>query len=186
VSKPSPDLPPSGDDWAVFHRLPPAERRVALILDRAADAALAAAADLLVHLAAGGYAVETAAGGAASLGQRLAAAEREPFARADYAGFFAALPRAQQDAVNARWGAPEADPAFRPGRLDCGALLVPTLRLGRVALAVRRDPAAAPPSHGDLALEAWLADGFRAHAVARIAAEGALSWAIGENLRPRP
>jgi cobaltochelatase CobN len=185
VTKSSPELPPTGAAWAAFHRLPPAERRIALVLDRADDAALAAAATLLERLATEGYAVE-AARDAASLRDRIADAEREPFSRADYAGFFAALPREKQDSVNARWGAPEADPAFRPGRLDCGTLLVPVLRLGRVALAIRRDAAAAPPSHGDLALEAWVEDGFRAHAVVRIAPGGALAWSIGDILRRTP
>lgn len=178
-------LPPRGDAWAAFHRLPPEERRVALVLDRTDDeAALAAAAALLDSLASEGYAV--AARDGTALRDRIAAAEPEPFSRADYAGFFAALPREAQDLVNARWGAPEADPAFRPGRLDCGTLLVPVLRLGRVAVAVRRAPGATPPSHGDLALDAWVEDGFRAHAVAYLAPGGGIDWRLGESLRRAP
>lgn len=184
--KPAPELPPEGAAWAAFHRLPPAERRVVLMLDRPDEPALAAAATLLDLLAGAGYAVEPATADAASLRERLAVAEREPFSRADYAGFFAGLPREEQDRVNRRWGTPEADAAFRPGRLDCGALLVPVLRLGRVALALRRDAGAVPPSHGDLALDAWVEDAFRAHAVARIALDGTVSWRVGESLRRAP
>lgn len=85
-----------------------------------------------------------------------------------------------QEAVSRRWGQPGSDPAFRPGRLDCGALLVPVARLGRVAIAVRRSTESAPPPHGEVALDAWVEDGFRAHGVARIAADGTIAWRLGE------
>ena len=181
----APLLPPETAAWAAFHRVPHEERRVVIVLDRADAPALEAASKLLDRLAEEGYAVERR-DGTAGLDDELAEAEPEPLSRADYAGFFAALPRSEQDRVNARWGAPEADPAFRPGRLDCGALLIPALRLGRVALAVRRMPEATPPSHGDLAIEAWAEDAVRAHAVARLAPDGTLTWNIGESLKRPP
>jgi cobaltochelatase CobN len=177
-----PPLPP--ETWTAFHRLAAAERRVAIMLETAAPAALTTAAALLQRLGDEGYGVEDVPEDGAALRRRLAIAEPEPFSRADYASFFAALPRPTQDAVTRRWGAPEADPAFRPGQLDCGALLVPVLRLGRVAVAAGRAAAAAtPPAHGAIALEAWTEDAFRADAVARIAADGTLVWEAGAQRR---
>lgn len=186
MTRAAPELPPEDDRWAEFHRLAPGERRIALLLDRADEPALAAAAALLDRLAAAGYAVEPGLRGAALLRARLGASETEPFSRADYAGYFAALPRETQEAVNRRWGQPESDPAFRAGRLDCGALLIPVLRLGRVAIAVRRLTEPGPPPHGDVALDAWVEDGFRAHAAARIGPEGTVAWRLGEALRRLP
>jgi len=180
VTPGAPELPPDDDRWADFHRLAPEERRVALLLDRADEPALSAASALLDRLAAAGYAVEPGAGEAAAVRARLAAIEMEPFSRADYAGYFAALPREMQEAVSRRWGQPEADPAFRPGRLDCGALLIPVARLGRVAIAVRRSTEPGPPPHGVIAVDAWVEDAFRAHGVARIAADGTVAWRLGE------
>jgi cobaltochelatase CobN len=185
VTSAAPMLPPENAAWAAFHRVPPQERRVVVVLDRGDAAALRAASMLLGSLGDEGFAVESSAG-PAPLAEALAGAEAEPLSRADYAGFFAALPRAEQDGINARWGAPEADPAFRPGRLDCGTLLVPVLRLGHVALAVRRTPEARPLSHGDLAIEAWAEDAFRAHAIAHLAVDGTLTWTLGESLKRAP
>ncbi|MBX6367991.1 MAG: cobaltochelatase subunit CobN [Rhodospirillales bacterium] len=176
----APKLPPDADRWADFHRLPPEERRIVLLLDRADEPAPSVAAALLDRLAAAGYAVEPGAREAAAVRARLAAGETEPFSRADYAGYFAALPRETQEAVNRRWGQPEADPAFRPGRLDCGALMIPVARFGRVAIAVRRAIEPGPPPHGEIALDAWTEDGFRAHGIARIGADGTVAWRLGE------
>jgi cobaltochelatase CobN len=116
----------------------------------------------------------------------------ESLPRSDYAAFFAMLPRAVQDAVNGRWGAPERDPFFRESRLDCGNFAIPAFRLGKVAIGLQPargyniDPAAsyhAPdlvPPHGYLAFYAWLADGFRADAVVQMGKHGNLEWLPGK------
>ena len=51
---------------------------------------------------------------------------RETLSLADYAAFFDALPAPVRAAVSDRWGAPEADPFFLPGRL---AFALPLLML---------------------------------------------------------
>jgi cobaltochelatase CobN len=118
----------------------------------------------------------------------------ESLARADYATFFATLPRSLQDSITARWGAPERDPFFREGGLDCGHFAIPAFRLGKVAIGLQPargyniDPAAsyhAPdlvPPHGYLAFYAWLADGFRADAIVQMGKHGNLEWLPGKAL----
>ena len=118
----------------------------------------------------------------------------ESFPRSDYATFLASLPRTVQDRVSERWGPPERDPLFRPSDLDCGRFALPVLRFGNVAVAIQpargynldplasqHDPALVPP-HGYLAFHAWLADGFRAHAVVHVGKHGNLEWLPGKAL----
>jgi cobaltochelatase CobN len=118
----------------------------------------------------------------------------ESFQRSDYAVYFASLPRAVQTQVEERWDAPERDPLFRPADLDCGRFAMPALRFGNVVVAVQpargynidpvqaqHDPALVPP-HGYLAFHAWLADGFRAHAVVHVGKHGNLEWLPGKAL----
>jgi cobaltochelatase CobN len=116
----------------------------------------------------------------------------ESLPRSDYAAFFATLPRAVQDAVNARWGAPERDPFFRESRLDCGSFAIPAFRLGKVVIGLQPargyniDPAAsyhAPdlvPPHSYLAFYGWLTDGYRADAVVHMGKHGNLEWLPGK------
>ncbi len=116
----------------------------------------------------------------------------ESLSRGDYAAFFATLPRSVQDAVTARWGAPERDPFFRESGLDCGHFAISAFRLGKVAIGLQPargyniDPAAsyhAPdlvPPHGYLAFYAWLADGFRADAIVQMGKHGNLEWLPGK------
>ena len=118
----------------------------------------------------------------------------DSFQRSDYAAYFASLPRAVQTQVEERWGAPERDTLFRPADLDCGRFVMPALRFGNVVVAIQpargynldpvqaqHDPALVPP-HGYLAFHAWLADGFRAHAVAHVGKHGNLEWLPGKAL----
>jgi cobaltochelatase CobN len=119
-------------------------------------------------------------------------AVEESLPRSDYAAFFATLPRTVQDAVTARWGAPERDPFFRESRLDCGTFAVPAFRLGKIAVCLQPargyniDPASsyhAPdlvPPHGYLAFYAWLADGLRADAIVHMGKHGNLEWLPGK------
>lgn len=118
----------------------------------------------------------------------------EEIGRNDYAAWFASLPLAAQKRVSDRWGAPERDPLFRPSDLDCGRFALPALRFGNVVVAIQpargynldpvqaqHDPALVPP-HGYLAFHAWLADGFRAHAVVHVGKHGNLEWLPGKAL----
>jgi cobaltochelatase CobN len=141
------------------------ERRIALILDTDMPQA---AIDRLHALKAEGYRVEhIPADGDALMRALLAGDAEEMFQRGDYGTYFATLPRALQDSVNQRWGAPERDPRFRESRLDCGAFAIRAIRCGNVIVAAEPSHEQ-PPSHGYLAFYAWIADGIRAQAIVRL------------------
>jgi cobaltochelatase CobN len=199
-------------NWLRLKRMPAAERRVALILANYPhrDGRIGngvgldtpqAAIEVLRALRAAGYRVEDIPEDGDALIRRLLAgptnagrarAGEEGFPRSDYAAYFAGLPRAAQDKVSERWGAPERDPFFRESRLDCGSFAIPALRCGNVAVAIQPsrgydiDPAAtyhAPdlvPPHGYLAFYAWVSDGLRAHAVVHLGKHGNLEWLPGK------
>jgi cobaltochelatase CobN len=139
----------------------PSQRRVALVLDGATpNEALA----VLRALAQAGYRVVDLPASADELATRLAKSA-ETLMCNDYAAYFANLPRELRDRVASRWGAAELDPCFRAGEVDCGRFDLRALRLGNVAVAAPDAASGATPPHRRLALEAWLADSFRAQAV---------------------
>ncbi|HUK61132.1 MAG TPA: cobaltochelatase subunit CobN [Stellaceae bacterium] len=199
-------------NWVRLRRTPPAERRIVLVLANYPNrdgrigngVGLDTPASVVVALhalAAAGYRVtDIPASGDALIARLLkgptnAAPGRvadESFPRSDYGTWFATLPRAVQDKVNARWGAPERDPFFREGELDCGLFVIPALRCGNVTVAVQpsrgyhldskaayHDPDLVPP-HAYLAFYAWIADGVRAHAVVHMGKHGNLEWLPGK------
>jgi len=144
------------------------ERKIVLILDPDGPQA---AIDSLHALKVERYRVENIPADGESLMRALLADEAEEmFQRGDYGTYFATLPRALQDSVTERWGAPERDPAFRESRLDCGAFAIRAIRCGNVVVAME-PPYDLPPSHGNLALYAWIADGIRAQAIVHLAKE---------------
>jgi len=201
-------------NWVRLRLLPPAERRVVLVLSNYPhrDGRIGngvgldtpeSAVSALRALAAAGYRVTDIPETGDALIRRLLmgpgnspAGHRrmveESFARSDYAAFFAGLPRAAQDKVTERWGAPERDPFFRESRLDCGSFAIPAIRCGNVAIAIQPsrgyniDPASSyhapdlPPPHGYLAFYAWISDGVRAHAVVHLGKHGNLEWLPGK------
>jgi len=199
-------------NWTKLRRTPKAERKIALILANYPhrDGRIGngvgldtpqSAINVLHALHAEGYRVEDIpADGDALLRALLAGPTNagrgrdadETFPRSDYGTFFATLPRAAQDKVTARWGAPERDPFFRESRLDCGAFAMPAIRCGNVVVAVQPsrgydiDPKAGyhspdlPPPHGYLAFYAWLADGVRAQAIVHLGKHGNLEWLPGK------
>lgn len=154
---------------AALAAIPPEERRVALVLEGGGHARALA---VLRALQAAGYRVADLPGSADELAARLARGE-EALMCNDYATYYANLPRDLRDRVEARWGAAEADPGFRPGEVDCGRLEFHALVLGNVAVAPPDEANGLPPRHRRLALEAWLADSFRAQAVLRLGPERA-------------
>ena len=199
-------------NWVRLRRTPKAERKIALILANYPhrDGRIgngvgldtpASAITVLRALKAAGYRVEDIPpDGDALIGALLAGptnADRgrdaeETFPRSDYGTVFATLPRAAQDVVNHRWGAPERDPFFRESRLDCGAFAMPAIRCGNIVVAVQPsrgydiDPKASyhapdlPPPHGYLAFYAWLMDGVRAQAIVHLGKHGNLEWLPGK------
>jgi cobaltochelatase CobN len=107
----------------------------------------------------------------------------------DYLMAFHRLPLANQQAVSARWGAPEADPMFRSGRM-----MVAGLRFGMTfvgiqpargyqvdASAVYHDPDLVPP-HGYLAFYFWLRKAYGVHAVIHVGKHGNLEWLPGKGV----
>jgi len=125
--------------------------------------------------------------------------EAESLSLADYQIFFAHLPKAVRDAVTTRWGAPEADPFYRPpgmkeGDVDCGRFAIAAFRCGKVAVGLQpargynidpsqsyHDPALVPP-HGYLAFYAWLRDSFCTDAIVHLGKHGNLEWLPGKAL----
>jgi len=97
-------------------------------------------------------------------------------------------------AVSERWGAPESDPFYIEGEVDCGRFAIPAFRLGNVAVALQpargynidpkdsyHDPDLVPP-HNYLAFHAWLRYEFRAQAVVHFGKHGNLEWLPGKAL----
>ena len=117
--------------------------------------------------------------------------EHEILPAADYEAFFSSLSEPVRAKVTARWGTPEDDPFFRNGP-GGGRFLIPAFRLGRVAVGLQpargynldpkksyHDPDLVPP-HAYLAFYAWIAAGFRAHAVVHMGKHGNLEWLPGK------
>ncbi len=199
-------------NWTRLRRSPPAERRIALVLANYPhrDGRIgngvgldtpASAITILHALNAAGYGVADIPKDGDELIHRLlegptnagrARHAEETLPRSDYAAFFASLPRAAQEKVEARWGAPERDPFFRESRLDCGAFAIPAIRCGNIIVAVQPSrgydiaPKASyhapdlPPPHGYLAFYAWLTDSVRAHAAVHLGKHGNLEWLPGK------
>ena len=132
--------------WVRLARAAPAERRIALVLANYPNRdgrigngvgldTPASTVRIMAALADAGYRVEGAPADGAHLMARLTAgptnaadAATRPaettLPLADYARFFAALPKAVQATVAERWGEPEADPFFRP---DAGCFALPAV-----------------------------------------------------------
>ncbi len=203
--------------WARLREKPVAERRIALILAnypnrdgrlgngvgldtpagtinvlRAMDAAGYEVGDfpvngddLITHIQAG------PTNDFAALGTREI---RETLSMADYQIFLAGLPAAVQAAVIDRWGAPEQDPFYRCGDVDCGQFLLSAFRCGNVYVGVQpargynidpvesyHDPDLVPP-HNYFAFYAWLRLSARVDAVVHMGKHGNLEWLPGKAL----
>jgi cobaltochelatase CobN len=199
-------------NWVRLHGKPPAERRVAIILANypnrdgrigngvGLDTPKSAIA-ILNALKEAGYRTGDMPRDGAALMERLLAGPtnahpggpaEETLAFPEYSAFFDSLPATVQQRVTAQWGAVEADPFFRPGRLDCGRFAVPGFWSGNVAVLIQpargynrdpkatyHDPALVPP-HAYFAAYAWLADSFRADAVIHLGKHGTLEWLPGK------
>ena len=203
--------------WAGLRRKPVAERRLALILANYPNRdgrigngvgldTPAAAVKVLGALKDRGYRVDGIPADGAALVARMTAGPTndfhdlgnrnitETFSLADYQLFLGSLAKGLQDAVRERWGAPESDPFFRPGEVDCGHFAMPSFRLGNVAVCLQpargynidpkatyHDPDLVPP-HGYLAFYAWLRREFSADAVCHLGKHGNLEWLPGKAL----
>ncbi len=196
--------------WARLGATPAAERRIALVLANYPNRdgrigngvgldTPASTVNLLNALATAGYRVAGAPADSQALMRAAQGLIRRPhaaiktagipYALSDYAAAFAKLPSAVQEAVQARWGKPEADPFV----VD-GAFALPALRFGHVVVGVQpsrgydvdparsyHDPALVPP-HAYLAFYAWLRETFAAQAVIHVGKHGNLEWLPGKSV----
>ncbi|MGJ3261530.1 MAG: cobaltochelatase subunit CobN [Rhodospirillales bacterium] len=204
-------------NWARLRGTPPEERRIALVLANYPnkDARLgngvgldtpAGTVRVLSALADAGYRIADAPGDGEELIARMKAGPTNDFkdlgnrnvteslSLADYQIWFGGLPRNVREQVLERWGAPEADPFYREGDVDCGTFAISAYRCGNVVIGLQpargynidpvqsyHDPALVPP-HGYLAFYAWLERGFRADAVCHMGKHGNLEWLPGKAL----
>ncbi len=108
---------------------------------------------------------------------------------ADYQAWFAQLPDSNRSQIRARWGAPEADPMVREGRI-----MIPGHRFGLTFLGIQpargyhldlsatyHDPDLVPP-HAYLAFYCWLRQSYRADAVVHVGKHGNLEWLPGKSI----
>ena len=203
--------------WAGLRRKPAEDRRIALILANYPNRdgrigngvgldTPAGAVNVLNALKDNGYRIGDIPADGDSLIARMMAGPTndysdlsnrnvtETFSMADYQQFLAAMPETLQKAMSARWGAPEQDPFFRPGEVDCGHFAVSAFRLGNVAVCLQpargynidpkatyHDPDLVPP-HNYLAFYAWVRREFAADAVCHLGKHGNLEWLPGKAL----
>ena len=112
----------------------------------------------------------------------------------DYQIAYGQLPRDLRARIEERWGAPEADPFYTPGRTDCGHFTLSVLQFGNVVVGIQpargynidpsdtyHSPDLVPPHHY-LAFYFWLRHGFGAHAIVHMGKHGNLEWLPGKAL----
>ncbi|MEX3759782.1 cobaltochelatase subunit CobN [Paraburkholderia phenoliruptrix] len=107
----------------------------------------------------------------------------------DYLAYFNALPAPVRDALNARWGAPERDPAVRRGRFmiagwRCGHVFVgiqPSRSREQGDYASYHDAELVPP-HAYLAFYFWLRHQFGIDALVHVGKHGNLEWLPGKSV----
>ncbi|MDO7925591.1 cobaltochelatase subunit CobN [Pseudomonas sp. KFB-139] len=198
--------------WIELARLPNASKRVALILANypTRDGRIgngvgldtpAAALNILRAMQGEGYPLaQLPESGTALIQQLLGGVTndldsidlrpcQQSMALDEYLQAFDALPQANRDAVNARWGAPVDDPMFRSGRM-----MIAGIRFGLTFVgiqpargyqvdpsAVYHDPDLVPP-HGYLAFYFWLRKAYGAHAVLHVGKHGNLEWLPGKGV----
>ncbi len=113
---------------------------------------------------------------------------------AEYQIDYGQLPWALREAMEARWGPPEADPFYTPGEVDCGHFALSVLEFGNVIVGVQpargynidptdtyHSPDLVPP-HNYLAFYIWLRRQFGAQAIVHMGKHGNLEWLPGKAL----
>ncbi|NKB26228.1 MAG: cobaltochelatase subunit CobN [Rhodobacteraceae bacterium] len=113
---------------------------------------------------------------------------------ADYQIDYGQLPLEVRQKIEERWGAPQADPFFSPGEVDCGHFSLSVLEFGNVVVGIQpargynidptdtyHSPDLTPP-HNYLAFYFWLRHQFRADAIVHMGKHGNLEWLPGKAL----
>ena len=198
--------------WILLARLPNANKRVALILANypTRDGRIgngvgldtpAAALNILRAMQTEGYPLAPLPETGTALIQQLLGGVtndldsldlrpcQQSMALDEYLAAFNAMPAANREAVNARWGTPDADPMFRAGRM-----MIAGLRFGLTFIgiqpargyqvdqsAVYHDPDLVPP-HGYLAFYFWLRNVYGANALIHVGKHGNLEWLPGKGV----
>ena len=113
---------------------------------------------------------------------------------ADYHIAYGQLPYAVRQKIEDRWGAPEQDPFFEPGEVDCGRFKLSVLHFGNVVVGLQpargynidptetyHSPDLVPP-HNYLAFYFWLRHSHGADAIVHMGKHGNLEWLPGKAL----
>ena len=204
-------------NWARLRRTPARDRKIALILanypnkdGRLANGVgldtPAATVNTLKLLGENGYRVRDIPPGPDALMQKILAGPTNwltdravraggvDLMMSDYQIDYGQLPWEVRHRIEERWGAPEADPFFQPGEVDCGRFKLSVLEFGNVVLGLQpargynidptetyHSPDLVPP-HNYLAFYFWLRHQFGAHAVVHMGKHGNLEWLPGKSL----
>lgn len=150
----------------------------------------ASVARALQGLADAGYNVANIPADGGALMAALLSPHRERLSLAAYRAAYAAIPTDARQKIEARWGAPEADPLYNAEE----GFAITLCRYGNITVGVQpsrgyeldpdethHDPALAPP-HGYLAFYIWLRETFGAHAVIHFGKHGNMEWLPGKAL----
>ncbi|CAG9220922.1 Aerobic cobaltochelatase subunit CobN [Paraburkholderia sabiae] len=113
----------------------------------------------------------------------------QSLALSEYNAYFAQLPQALRDALNAKWGTPEQDPTLRRGRFmiagwRCGHVFIgiqPPRSREQNDYASYHDAELVPP-HAYLAFYFWLRHQFNIDAVVHVGKHGNLEWLPGKSV----
>jgi len=113
---------------------------------------------------------------------------------ADYQIAYGQLPWELRERIEARWGAPDQDPFYTAGAVDCGHFSLSVLQFGNVVVGLQpargynidptetyHSPDLVPP-HNYLAFYFWLRHQFGAHAIVHMGKHGNLEWLPGKAL----
>ncbi|WP_201326106.1 cobaltochelatase subunit CobN, partial [Burkholderia sp. E168m23] len=113
----------------------------------------------------------------------------QSYALADYVARFAQLPAAVRDALNERWGPPEADPTLRQRRFTIAGWRAGNVFVGIQPSRSRDDndyasyhDADLVPPHAYLAFYFWLRDAYQVDAVIHLGKHGNLEWLPGKSV----
>lgn len=180
--------------WIKLATIPAAQRRLAIVLstypgraDQMAHAvgldALASAEAILSDLSAAGYAIDPGA----PLATALASAKKGWPAR-DYRAALERIPQSLRDTLDAAWGPPEDDVAYRDGAVHFSAVrrgsAIVALQPERGTVAQRDGDyhdLARTPRHGYVAFYLWLQD-QKIDALIHVGAHGTLEWLPGKSV----
>lgn len=204
-------------NWAKLRRVAPQKRKVALILANYPnkDGRLANGVGLdtpastmhvLDLLANEGYSISNPPENSDDLMQMILAGPTNwltdraqktggvQISFADYQIAYGQLPWDLRERIEARWGAPDQDPFYTEGEVDCGYFSLSVLQFGNVVVGLQpargyninptetyHSPDLVPP-HNYLAFYFWLRHQFGTHAIVHMGKHGNLEWLPGKAL----